>query len=286
MRCLQRAKLLHAPDRLMQPPTLVDIGINLAHDSYDVDRAEVVERAVAAGVRRMVVTGSSIEATEQAIAVCRQWPELMRATAGVHPHHAVDFKPADAARLAELMSDPLVTAAGECGLDYYRNFSSPAEQRPAFSKQLQLAVRTGKPVFLHQRDAHADFMAILREFLPSLSQCVVHCFTGTGAELDDYLAAGCHVGVTGWVCDERRGAELQRLVPRIPADRLMLETDGPYLLPRDLQPKPSNRRNEPKYLAHILNVVSTLRGEPATELAAATTANAMNFFKLQPLYSV
>jgi len=269
----------------MQPPTLVDIGINLGHDSYDVDRAEVVERAVAAGVRRMVVTGSSLESSAQAIGLCRRWPELMRATAGVHPHHAADFKPGDGERLAELMSDPMVTSAGECGLDYFRNFSSPAEQRPAFSTQLEIAVRAGKPVFLHQRDAHADFMSILREFLPSLSYCVVHCFTGTGDELDDYLAAGCYIGVTGWVCDERRGAELQRLVPRIPLDRLMLETDGPYLLPRDLTPKPSSRRNEPRHLAHILQVVSTLRGEPPAQVAEGTTRNAMKFFDLQPLYS-
>lgn len=259
---------------------LVDVGINLAHDSFDPDREAVLARAWVAGVRRMVVTGSSIAATAAAIALCRRWPDRLRATAGVHPHHATGFRPADHGALRDLMADPLVAAAGECGLDYYRNFSSPAEQRPAFAAQLALAAEASKPVFLHQRDAHADFMSILREHLPHLPNCVVHCFTGTGAELDEYLAAGCYVGVTGWVCDERRGLALRELMRRIPADRLMLETDGPYLLPRDLSPKPSHRRNEPMYLAHICEVVSRHRGEPPASVARATTRNAEIFFDL------
>lgn len=262
---------------------LVDIGINLAHDSFDHDREAVIERALAAGVRRMIVTGSSLAATRDALRLCRRWPGLLRATAGVHPHHAVEFVPADADRLRELLDEPLVVAAGECGLDYYRNFSSPTEQRPAFEAQLAVAAAAGKPVFLHQRDAHRDFMAILGMFLPQLPKCVVHCFTGTRTELDDYLAAGCYIGVTGWVCDERRGLELRELVRHIPADRLMVETDAPYLLPRDLSPKPARRRNEPMYLAHINDVIAKLRGESPAGLARSTTANAMDFFGLPPI---
>jgi TatD DNase family protein len=270
----------------MTPPALVDIGINLAHDSYDHDRDEVIARALAAGVCRMVITGSSLDSTARAIELCRQHPDLMRATAGVHPHHAEAFAAGDEARLAALMSDPMVTAAGECGLDYFRNFSCPKAQRDAFARQLGIAVAAGKPLFLHQRDAHADFIAILREYLREIPRAVVHCFTGTGDELEDYLAAGLYVGITGWICDERRGLGVKALTREIPLDRLMIETDGPYLLPRNLPRKVSHRRNEPMYLPYILEAISEVRTEPVAEIADAVTRNALIFFDLPPLPSV
>jgi TatD DNase family protein len=207
----------------------------------------------------------------------------MRATAGVHPHHADGFTTADAEALAALLADPMVSSAGECGLDYYRNFSAPEAQREAFSRQLALAVDARKPVFLHQRDAHPDFMAILREHLPDISRAVVHCFTGSGDELQDYLAAGLSVGITGWICDERRGLGVKALTREIPLDRLMIETDGPYLLPRNLPAKVSHRRNEPKYLPYILSALSEVRPEPPVDIAAATTSNALVFFGLPPI---
>ena len=268
----------------MQQPGLIDIGINLTHDSYEPDRAEVVERALSAGILAMVVTGSSIESTRRAIELCRQWPGLMRATAGLHPHHAHELGDGECAQLEELLADPMVTSAGECGLDYFRNFSPPAEQRRAFARQLELAARAGKPVFLHQRDAHADFMAILGEHLPRLRRAVVHCFTGSGEELTDYLGQGLFVGITGWICDERRGAEVRRLAGTIPLDQLMLETDGPYLLPRDIAQKPKHRRNESMYLRYIFNAICSVRNEAPANIAAVTSENARQFFDL-PVHS-
>lgn len=267
----------------MQPHPLVDIGINLAHDSFDHDRAEVIARAVGAGVERLVVTGSSLESTARAIELCRHWPDRLRATAGIHPHHAREFPDSDLPRLEALLADPMVTSAGECGLDYFRNFSPPGEQRRAFAAQLELAARLGKPVFLHQRDAHSDFMRVLSDYLPHISTAVVHCFTGTGDELLDYLAAGLSVGITGWICDERRGLGVRELVREIPLDRLMIETDGPYLMPRNIVPKPSHRRNEPMYLPYILNSICEVRGDSPEAIAAATTRNALAFFDLPPL---
>jgi len=267
----------------MQPHDLVDIGINLAHDSYDQDRTAVVERALAAGVRRMVVTGSSLDSARRAIELCHQWPGLMRATAGIHPHHAHQFKVHDQPELADLLCDPMVTSAGECGLDYFRDFSPRDEQRRAFVQQLDLAASLHKPVFLHQREAHADFMAILRDYLPSLPAAVVHCFTGTGPELDEYLAEGLSVGLTGWICDERRGLGVRDLIPAIPLDRLMIETDGPYLIPRNIRPKPSHRRNEPMNLCYVFEVICSARPEPAALIAASTTHNALTFFDLPPI---
>lgn len=259
---------------------LIDIGSNLTHDSFAADRDKVMARAAQAGVRRQVITGADLGSSRQAAALAAQHPGILWSTAGIHPHHAESFTASQRAELRELLNAGRVVAAGECGLDYYRNFSAPAAQRTAFSAQLEIAAELRKPVFLHQRDAHADFAAILREFRGKLHGGVAHCFTGGESELDEYLALGLHIGITGWVCDERRGQALRASVPRIPADRLLLETDAPYLLPRDLDPKPKSRRNEPGFLAHIAREVAALRGESLAGVAEASTRNAVALFAL------
>lgn len=270
-----------APAAFPQPLSpLIDIGINLAHDSYDSDREAVIARAEAAGVAQMMVTGSSAASTHAAIALSRQHPGKLFATAGVHPHHATELTSSVLAELEQLALEPQVLAVGECGLDYYRNYSPRAAQREAFARQLELALRAGKPVFLHQREAHEDFLAILREHWAGLAGGVAHCFTGGAAELEYYLELGLAIGITGWICDERRGAHLLELVRRIPADRLLLETDGPYLLPRDLAPKPASRRNEPVYLPHVAATVARARGEAAEMLARSSTDAARRLFRI------
>jgi TatD DNase family protein len=259
---------------------LVDIGINLVHDSYDADRDAVMERAAAAGVTQMIVTGSSEASTRGAIALARSHPGRLRATAGVHPHHASDWNDALRAAIRELAAAPEVVAVGECGLDYFRDLSPRPAQRAAFAAQLELAREARKPVFLHQRDAHDDFTAILREHIAQLPGGVAHCFTGGAAELDTYLGLGVAIGITGWICDERRGRHLLPLLCTIPADRLLLETDGPYLLPRDLTPMPETRRNEPAFLPHIAATVARARGEALESVARSTTAAARKLFNL------
>ena len=263
------------------PPALIDIGINLAHDSYDRDREAVIARARAAGVAQMIVTGATLANSVRALALAREHPRRLFATAGVHPHHATELDSASLAALAELARLPEVVAVGECGLDYFRNFSPRAAQQQAFHRQLELAAQLDKPVFLHQRDAHADFLAILREHAPSW-RGVAHCFTGSGEELQCYLQLGLAIGITGWICDERRGAHLAALMPQVPAQRLLLETDGPYLLPRDLTPKPASRRNEPAYLPHIAATVARARGETLESLARSSSAAARALFALPP----
>lgn len=258
---------------------LIDIGANLTHASFDADREAVIRRAQAAGVQQFIVTGSDLEHSRKALQLCRQWPDTLLATAGTHPHQAKDFDAATPAALRALLTEPQVVAVGECGLDYFRNFSPQDQQRRVFEAQLELAAETGKPAFLHQRDAHADFIEILRRWRPRLSAAVVHCFTDGEQELRDYLELDCHIGITGWICDERRGAHLRKLVKQIPANRLMLETDAPYLLPRDLNPKPHTHRNEPMYLAHICEVVATCAGKSSAQLGDETTRNAQQFFK-------
>lgn len=265
------------------PPTLVDIGLNLGHDSFDDDRDRVVERALSAGVRRMVITGASLNGTERAISVVRQWPDSMRCTAGVHPHHATELSEPDAMdRLRKLIQAPEVCAVGECGLDFFRNFSPQPVQITAFEKQLEVCTEHGLPVFLHQREAHAAFLEVLDPWLSRLPRAVVHCFTGSGEELQDYLDRDLYIGVTGWICDERRGHHLRELVGRIPLNRLMVETDAPYLLPRDLPRSllrhSGDRRNEPAHLPHIVATIAQCRGESFDVTAAGTTATARNFF--------
>ena len=261
------------------PAPLIDIGINLAHDSYDTDRAAVLSRARAAGIVQLIVTGSSLESTARAIELARAYPGELFATAGVHPHHAAEVNADTWDTLAARAGAGEVVALGECGLDYFRNYSPPAAQQAAFHRQLELARRLDKPVFLHQREAHADFLAILREH-GAPWRGVAHCFTGDEEALSAYLDLGLAIGITGWINDERRGRHLLELMPRIPASKLLLETDGPYLLPRDLRPKPASRRNEPAYLAHIARTVARARGEPPEVLARSSTQAARALFGL------
>jgi TatD DNase family protein len=262
---------------------LIDIGANLTHESFRHDFAAVLERARAHGVAQLVVTGASAQGTRAARALALAHPGVLYATAGVHPHHASEFDAETENLLREYPVRPEVVAVGETGLDYHRNFSPRAAQLFAFERQLQLAIDCGKPLFLHQRDAHADFLACMDNVAGRIGPAVVHCFTGARDELFDCLDRGFHIGITGWVCDERRGAHLRELVKSIPADRLMLETDAPYLLPRTVRPLPSHRRNEPMYLAHICTEVARDRNEDPATTAAVTTATARNFFALPPV---
>jgi TatD DNase family protein len=259
---------------------LVDIGANLTHHSFDHDREDVIARARAAGVTQMVLTGSTVPESRAAAAMAAERPGVLYSTAGIHPHHARECGEASIPSLRDIAAMPQVVAIGECGLDYFRNFSSHEDQERAFAAQLELACDLRLPAFLHQRDGHERFVAILREYRPRLVRAVAHCFTGTVAELDDCLEMDLHIGITGWICDERRGLHLRELVKRIPVERLMLETDAPYLLPRDLVPKPPSRRNEPMYLPHVLETVANCRSEEPAALAAATSATARHFFGL------
>ncbi|MGI9292053.1 MAG: TatD family hydrolase [Gammaproteobacteria bacterium] len=259
---------------------LIDIGANLTHDSFDKDRAEVMARAAAVGVRRMIVTGASRAGSPQAYELAAKHPGVLYATAGIHPHHATELDADTEALLRDLVNHDEVVAVGECGLDYFRNFSPVDAQRDAFRAQLRIAADCGKPVFLHQRDAHDDFVAILNEFLPDLSGGVAHCFTGGPAEMAEYLEMGFYIGVTGWICDERRGHDLQEAVKTLPMDRVMIETDAPYLMPRDLPEKLPARRNEPAVLPHVLQALAGCMDCDAVELAMSATANTELLFGL------
>ncbi len=251
--------------------SLVDIGANLAHRSFREDLPAVLARARAAGVGTVMVTGTSVQASRRALELATA--EGLHCTAGIHPHEASQWGPWATDALRELHASPRVVAVGECGLDYDRDFSPRPAQRAAFAAQLGLAAELGKPVFLHERAAHADFLAMVKEARP---RGVVHCFTGQAAALEAYLELGLHIGITGWIADDRRGAHLRPLLARVPRDRLMIETDAPFLTPA-----PKKGRNEPAFLADVLAAVARALGRPVEEVARDTTATARALFGLR-----
>ena len=253
---------------------LADIGANLTHPSFHDDLDAVVARAHAAGVGTIVVTGTTVLESRLAAEIADRFG--LYCTAGVHPHHARDCDEHTIAELRRLALHPRCVAIGECGLDFNRNYSPHPAQEKWFIAQLELGLEIGKPLFFHSRDAHPRFAEVVRRYRPP--RAVAHCFTGEAGELHAYLELGLYIGITGWICDERRGTHLLRLVGDIPADRLLLETDSPYLTPRDMQPQPKSRRNEPAFLAHILKTVARALGQPPEEVAVQTTRNAQRLF--------
>jgi TatD DNase family protein len=256
---------------------LVDIGANLTHAAFSQDLAEAVQRARQAGVSRIIVTGTTVDETMAATRIADVYD--LYATAGVHPHHARDCGPQTIAALRELAQHPRVVAIGECGLDFNRNYSPHPDQERWFVAQLELGLELGRPLFLHSRDAHPRFYEIVKHH--GVARAVAHCFTGERDELRAYLELDLYIGITGWICDERRGRHLVELVREIPRERLLLETDSPYLTPRDLKPQPKARRNEPAFLPHIARALARALGRPVEDIAAETARNAAALFSLR-----
>jgi len=267
--------------RFRSPAPLVDIGANLTHASFAGDFDAVLARARAANVTTLILTGTDRQHAEQAVALARRHPGFY-ATAGVHPHDASHWNGALAQAMRDLHRQPEVVAVGECGLDFNRNFSTPADQEYAFEAQLALAAQSGKPLFLHERDAGQRLREMLHAWRDDIGDAVVHCFTADRDTLFGYLDLDLHIGLTGWLCDERRGHHLRDLVKEIPLARLMVETDCPYLLPRNLPAKLKGRRHEPALLPWVVKEIAHWRGITEVELAQATTDTARRFFRLEP----
>nr|WP_298415840.1 TatD family hydrolase [uncultured Halomonas sp.] len=266
--------------RFTAPAELVDIGANLTHQSFADDLDAVIARARAANVTTLILTGTDLEHAEQAVELAKSTPGLY-ATAGVHPHDASGWSAALGNAMRDLHRQPETVAVGECGLDFNRNFSTPSDQERAFEAQLGLAVESGLPLFIHERDAGKRMLEILRAWRDDIADAVIHCFTGERQTLHGYLDLDLHIGLTGWLCDERRGHHLRELLGDIPLQRLMVETDCPYLLPRNLPAKLKGRRHEPALLPWIVKEIAHWRSTDETELARATTTTARRFFRLE-----
>ncbi len=266
------------------PSELIDIGVNLTNKSFRGHEQAVIQRAIDCGVNRLIISGTDEASSEVALSLCEQFAEAfpgqLFATAGVHPHDAKHFGKGSRESIRQLSDSAHVVAIGETGLDFNRDFSPRPQQEQAFESQLELAAETGLPVFMHERDAHPRFYDIVKHYRDHLQDGVVHCFTGSKHALFDYLDLDLHIGITGWICDERRGAELQALAANIPLSRMMLETDAPYLLPRTINPKPKSRINEPAFLPYVLQGVAEHHSASAEEIARQTAATSARFFRL------
>jgi len=259
---------------------LIDIGVNLTNSRFDKDRDSVIARAKCAEITAMLVTGTNIAESHKASTLCQKYPNYLFCTAGVHPHDADNVTSDYLEQLRALASNNEVKAIGECGLDFNRNFSKPAQQEKVFTEQLVLASELGLPVFLHQRDAFDKWMNILSPFLNDLPFAISHCFTGSESELKQCLENDVYIGITGWICDVKRGQGLRDIVRHIPLDKLLIETDAPYLTPKNIKPRPKSSRNEPSYLPYIVNVLSECMSVSESAIIEHSTNNAKLVFGL------
>ena len=256
-----------------------DIGANLTHKSFNDDLELVLSEADELGVKRLSITGSCLEDSRKAYEITKKFPKSCVSTAGIHPHNAKEYSIEVFSEIKELLGEGSVKCIGETGLDFNRNFSTPDEQIRSFEAHIELAIDINKPLFLHERDAHNKFLEITSTYIKDMPKSVVHCFTGDIKSLIKYLDMGFYIGITGWLCDERRGKHLEELVPLIPLEKLMIETDAPYLLPRDMGIDNSSR-NEPKYLQHIAKKVASLREESNDLVYSAMYMNSLDFFDI------
>ncbi|MDL2246342.1 TatD family hydrolase [Methanobrevibacter sp. OttesenSCG-928-K11] len=259
---------------------LIDIGINLMHPSFKKDKENVIKEGKNVGVKQYIITGTTLNSSKIAKDYAEKFPNLLYSTAGVHPHNAKNCDENTINELEKLSKFDCVVAIGECGLDYNRNFSPPKDQRIWFEKQVKLAQKLDMPLFLHEREAHEDLFKILEKYPEMAQKSVVHCFTGTAEEAQNYLDLGCYIGITGWVCDMKRGKSLQDAVKVIPPEKMMIETDAPFLIPKNLKEKPKKNRNEPKYLPQVLKTISELKDTNIEELADDVTKTTKSFFKI------
>ena len=263
---------------------LIDIGVNLTNKRFDKDRGDVILRAKNQGVDKLLITGTSVVESQQALELCQHYqqkfPNTLFSTAGVHPHDADGVSNDYLAQLAQLAKQPQVKAIGECGLDFNRNFSAPAQQLKIFKEQISLAAELTMPLFLHQRDAFSPWFEELKPFTDQIPAMVAHCFTGNKVELEQCIAADMYIGIPGWLCDERRGKDLQDIIKLIPSNRLLIETDAPYLTPRTIRPRPKSSRNEPSYLPYIVQQIAAITAIDGDEIACQTSINARKVFNL------
>ena len=258
---------------------IADIACNFTSDRFENDLDEVINQAIINNITKFGLICSRLSDIDKLLEIYNRYSKDMFFTIGVHPHHANEINEEYLKKLKEVINNNNPHAIGETGLDFFRNLSTYEEQIFAFEEQIKIAIDTNKPLFLHQRDSHDDFIKILRKYSSDINKSVVHCFTGTKEQLDDYLELDCYIGVTGWICDAKRNVELRKTIKNIPLERLMIETDCPYLIPKNLEEKPKNNRNEPTYLNHIANEVATLMKKDINDIREKTYKTSLSFFK-------
>lgn len=260
----------------------VDIGINITNSQIHSKWKSIIQRAIQSNVQTVLLTGTSIKCSNTSIQLAHEWlretgVSNLRCTVGVHPHEAKTFDETTCQTMRNLIRDPSVCAVGECGLDFNRNFSTRDEQVHAFRQQIQIAIEVNLPLFLHERDAHTVLLEILDEFPPhTLPPIVIHCFTGTISEAETYLHREYYIGLTGTICKFERGKTLRELVTSIlPLDRIMLETDAPFM-----SFVKERRHSEPCDVALVAEQIAKCKGIHVDEVRRVTSSTTRRFFRL------
>ena len=259
---------------------LADSCFNITHESFKNDLGDILDAANNVGVEYFFCPASKEKEIEDLIKLSESYENNIFCSVGIHPHHASDLKPNTIENLEKYLDNQHVKAIGEIGVDYYRNFQSPEIQKKCFNVFLELASTNQYHVFLHHRDAFDDFYPMIKNCIGQVPESIVHCFTGTKSELKKFLDLGLYIGVTGWICDPKRGADLREIIKYIPLDRLLIETDAPYLVPKNMVNKPRNNRNEPLFLEHIASDISQLLNIDKALLAEETTKNFKKLFRI------
>ncbi|MBK1895374.1 TatD family hydrolase [Chryseobacterium paridis] len=258
----------------------IDIGINLTNKQFNNEHDEIINRALDNGVEHMILTGTSVRGSKESAEIAKDYPEILFSTAGIHPHDAKSFNEQSISELRNLLKYSHVVSVGECGLDFDRDFSPRLVQEKCYKAQLELAIEIDKPLFLHERSAFKRFNEITHEYLSDLPKAVVHCFTGSLEEARTYLDKGFYLGFTGAISDERRFKHLEEVIRYVPLDRIMIETDAPFMLPKNISTRSNNRRNEPAFLPYVAQTIAHLKKISIAEVAEETTEVAREFFKL------
>ncbi|MDT0595489.1 TatD family hydrolase [Glaciecola petra] len=253
-----------------------DAGVNLFDSRFD--KLEVLNGSLAHDVTHLLIISSDIAESTEAERFCAHSTQACKTafTAGVHPHYADAVNGDSWTKLTRVIADKQLAAIGECGLDFNRNFSSQNNQRYVFEKQLELAAEHQVGIYLHEREAFDEQVNLLQRYTPYIPFMVAHCFTGNKSQLQTYIELGCYIGITGWVCDPKRGNDLREAITALPKEKMLLETDSPFLFPKTLKPRRSV--NVPANLPHIAQQVSLLTDYSLSEIQTATFANACRLF--------
>lgn len=259
---------------------MIDICVNIGRKLPESELTKIMKELKPNGVEGIILTGTSLKSSRISLKQSKNY-ENVTTTIGVHPHNAKDWDESLKKELEKMLTDEKVVAVGECGLDYDRMFSTKEEQIYAFEQQIELAIKYKKPLFLHEREAHEDFVMILNKYPEILPYSVVHCFTGNKENMQKYLDMGCMIGITGWVCDDVRGTDLQNAVKSLPIEHLMIETDSPWLTPKNIPKEFRGRMNLPKNMKYIVSKLSELMDLSESEIKQKTMENTKKFFKIK-----
>jgi TatD DNase family protein len=280
------------PDQVFH---LVDCGVNLTNPKFHQHTDYVIARALSAGVQKMVITGLKLIGCKNAVIMAKTRPNVLYAAVGVHPHFVKDDweeknnKTLD--QLEEMVKQPECVAVGECGLDFNRNFSPAELQTSTFKQQVQLAVRYQKALLVHERDSHDGILEVLKDFESTLPPVVIHCFTGTKEHLTTYVSKGFYIGITGFLCKEKHGADLRQSIKdgTLPLKNIVVQTNAPYMTPNTPQHEidPVSKTllehcfvdNEPCTLSIIVRCIAKCLSQEPRAIADQLTENAMNVFR-------